>query len=152
MRILVATDAWDPQVNGVVRTLKSVAQAAKSFGAEFFFLTPQELSNVPVADISGYSFGDSVTANNRATGRPRVSRCLSYRDGRPNRVDAAAILPQARYYLHHQLPHSLSRLYFRPHSVSAVLGLGVASVVSQPGYCHYGGNPRAFHRTSHARF
>jgi len=48
MRILVATDAWDPQVNGVVRTLKSVAQAAKSFGAEFFFLTPENFRTLPL--------------------------------------------------------------------------------------------------------
>jgi hypothetical protein len=27
MRVLVATDAWKPQVNGVVRTLQSLAEA-----------------------------------------------------------------------------------------------------------------------------
>jgi glycosyltransferase involved in cell wall biosynthesis len=41
MRILVATDAWHPQVNGVVRTLTMMAQAAKADGAEVSFLTPQ---------------------------------------------------------------------------------------------------------------
>jgi glycosyltransferase involved in cell wall biosynthesis len=41
MRILVATDAWHPQVNGVVRTLTMMAQAAKAFGADVSFLTPQ---------------------------------------------------------------------------------------------------------------
>ena len=41
MRILVATDAWHPQVNGVVRTLTMMAQAAKADGAEISFLTPQ---------------------------------------------------------------------------------------------------------------
>jgi hypothetical protein len=48
MRILVATDAWEPQVNGVVRTLKCVAQAAKSFGVEFFFLTPKNFRTLPL--------------------------------------------------------------------------------------------------------
>lgn len=37
MRILVATDAWHPQVNGVVRTLTKLADAAKSLGVEFSF-------------------------------------------------------------------------------------------------------------------
>ena len=37
MRILVATDAWHPQVNGVVRTLTMVAEAATALGAEFSF-------------------------------------------------------------------------------------------------------------------
>jgi glycosyltransferase involved in cell wall biosynthesis len=41
MRVLVATDAWHPQVNGVVRTLAMMAEAAKAFGDEVSFLTPQ---------------------------------------------------------------------------------------------------------------
>src|ERR1700759_5086500 len=41
MRILVATDAWHPHVNGVVRTLTMMAEAAKAFGVEISFLTPQ---------------------------------------------------------------------------------------------------------------
>src|SRR5258706_3298758 len=41
MRILVATDAWHPQVNGVVRTLAMMAEAAKAFGVDVGFLTPQ---------------------------------------------------------------------------------------------------------------
>src|SRR3984885_1666150 len=41
MRILVATDAWHPQVNGVVRTLAMMAEAAKEFDDEVSFLTPQ---------------------------------------------------------------------------------------------------------------
>ena len=40
MRILVATDAWHPQVNGVVRTLTMMAEAAKALGVEVSFLTP----------------------------------------------------------------------------------------------------------------
>lgn len=41
MRILVATDAWHPQVNGVVRTLVMMAETAKTLGVEVSFLTPQ---------------------------------------------------------------------------------------------------------------
>jgi len=41
MRILVATDAWHPQVNGVVRTLAMMAEAASTLGAEISFLTPE---------------------------------------------------------------------------------------------------------------
>ena len=46
MRILVATDAWHPQVNGVVRTLAMVAEAAKAFDVEVSFLTPQSFRTV----------------------------------------------------------------------------------------------------------
>ena len=40
MKILVATDAWHPQVNGVVRTLVMMAKAARGLGVEIDFLTP----------------------------------------------------------------------------------------------------------------
>jgi glycosyltransferase involved in cell wall biosynthesis len=40
MRILIATDAWHPQVNGVVRTLTSLSRAAAKLGVDIEFLTP----------------------------------------------------------------------------------------------------------------
>jgi glycosyltransferase involved in cell wall biosynthesis len=46
MRILIATDAWHPQVNGVVRTLAMTAEAAKVLGADVSFLTPQSFRTV----------------------------------------------------------------------------------------------------------
>jgi glycosyltransferase involved in cell wall biosynthesis len=46
MRILIATDAWHPQVNGVVRTLTMVAEAAQGLGAEFSFITPESFRTV----------------------------------------------------------------------------------------------------------
>jgi len=39
-RILIATDAWAPQVNGVVRTLEALAAEAPSHNVEIVFLTP----------------------------------------------------------------------------------------------------------------
>jgi hypothetical protein len=48
MRILIATDAWRPQVNGVVSTLERMTQAAAEFGAEFEFLTPQGMWTAPL--------------------------------------------------------------------------------------------------------
>ncbi|OPF92618.1 GDP-mannose-dependent alpha-mannosyltransferase [Rhodopseudomonas palustris] len=46
MRILIATDAWHPQVNGVVRTLTMMAEAAKSLGVDVVFLTPETFPTV----------------------------------------------------------------------------------------------------------
>ena len=48
MRILVATDAWRPQVNGVVSTLERMTQAAAEFGAKFEFVTPQGMWTAPM--------------------------------------------------------------------------------------------------------
>jgi glycosyltransferase involved in cell wall biosynthesis len=41
MRVLIATDAWHPQVNGVVRTLAMMEEATKALGVDISFLTPQ---------------------------------------------------------------------------------------------------------------
>src|SRR5215470_11468022 len=48
MRILIATDAWHPQVNGVVRTLTSLSRAAANLGAQIELLTPDGFPSVPV--------------------------------------------------------------------------------------------------------
>jgi glycosyltransferase involved in cell wall biosynthesis len=48
MRVLVATDAWHPQVNGVVRTLTAVAEHAARLGSEIVFAAPDDFSSVPL--------------------------------------------------------------------------------------------------------
>jgi glycosyltransferase involved in cell wall biosynthesis len=53
MRILIATDAWHPQVNGVVRTLTSLARSASALGAEVEFLTPDGFPSVGVPTYPG---------------------------------------------------------------------------------------------------
>ncbi|GJM02558.1 MAG: GDP-mannose-dependent alpha-mannosyltransferase [Rhodomicrobium sp.] len=47
MRILIATDAWTPQVNGVVRTYQRVEEALLAEGHEVFFATPDRYRTVP---------------------------------------------------------------------------------------------------------
>ena len=45
-RILIVTDAWRPQINGVVRTLESLAANVRQFGAAIEFLTPEGFRSV----------------------------------------------------------------------------------------------------------
>lgn len=47
MRILIATDAWRPQVNGVVRTYEHLAKQLEAMGHTVFFLTPEQFHTVP---------------------------------------------------------------------------------------------------------
>ena len=48
MRLLIATDAWHPQVNGVVRSLENMAAAGAAFGFEPIFLTHQDFASAPL--------------------------------------------------------------------------------------------------------
>lgn len=41
MRVLIATDAWRPQINGVVRSLERMVAAAPDFGVTPHMLTPE---------------------------------------------------------------------------------------------------------------
>ncbi len=48
MAVLIATDAWHPQINGVVRTLEALAATARKLGTRVEFLTPQGFASLPV--------------------------------------------------------------------------------------------------------
>jgi glycosyltransferase involved in cell wall biosynthesis len=53
MRVLIATDAWHPQVNGVVRTLTSLARSALKLGVTVDFLSPDGFPSLPVPTYPG---------------------------------------------------------------------------------------------------
>lgn len=47
MRILIVTDAWHPQVNGVVRTLMSLREHLIATGYRTVMVTPEQFRNIP---------------------------------------------------------------------------------------------------------
>ncbi|AJK47273.1 glycosyltransferase family 4 protein [Burkholderia plantarii] len=47
MKIMIVTDAWEPQVNGVVRTLKSTSRELTALGHRVELLTPLEFRTIP---------------------------------------------------------------------------------------------------------
>ncbi|MFC4520147.1 glycosyltransferase family 4 protein [Cupriavidus pinatubonensis] len=47
MKILIVTDAWEPQVNGVVRTLKSTRRELEAMGHTVDMITPLEFRTLP---------------------------------------------------------------------------------------------------------
>src|ERR1700727_1115849 len=53
MKVLVATEPWPPQVNGVVRTLKSLERAAAKLGVTIDFLSPDGFPSFPVPTYPG---------------------------------------------------------------------------------------------------
>ncbi|MEM9385667.1 MAG: glycosyltransferase family 1 protein [Pseudomonadota bacterium] len=48
LRVVVATDAWKPQLNGVVRTLDVLGQELEKFGNEVRYITPNEFRSIPL--------------------------------------------------------------------------------------------------------
>ena len=52
LRVLIVTDAWHPQVNGVVRTLETLGRTLERFGNDVRFITPDMFRTVPLPTYS----------------------------------------------------------------------------------------------------
>jgi glycosyltransferase involved in cell wall biosynthesis len=115
MKILVATDAWHPQVNGVVRTLAMIAEAAKPLGAEITFLTPQSFRTFALPSYPGLRLALPKSAK---------IACL-IEDARPDSIHIATEGPIGiavrRYCRRHALPFTTSFHTRFPDYVSARL-------------------------------
>ncbi len=48
MRVLIATDAWEPQVNGVVRTLTRTIAELRAMGHEVEVVSPDQFTTLPL--------------------------------------------------------------------------------------------------------
>jgi glycosyltransferase involved in cell wall biosynthesis len=113
MRILVATDAWHPQVNGVVRTLTTTADSARALGAEVSFLTPESFRTFAMP-----SYRDLRLALPRPG---KVVRLIA--EARPDAIHIATEGPIGlsvrRYCRKHDLPFTTSFHTRFPDYVSA---------------------------------
>src|ERR1700736_3078584 len=113
MRILVATDAWAPQVNGVVRTLTMMADTAKPLGAEVSFLTPQSFRTFAMP-----SYRDLRVA---LPYQAKIARLIE--DARPDSIHIATEGPIGllvrRYCRKHEQPFTTSFHTRFPEYVSA---------------------------------
>ena len=48
LKIVIATDAWKPQLNGVVRTLDTLGTILTGLGNEVLYITPNDFKSVPM--------------------------------------------------------------------------------------------------------
>ena len=113
MRVLVATDAWHPQVNGVVRTLTSLAGSARKLGAEIVFLTPEGFPSVAMPTYP--SLRCAVPARREIAQRIEIAR--------PNAIHIATEGPIGHmvrsYCLKYGLPFTTSYTTRFPEYISA---------------------------------
>jgi glycosyltransferase involved in cell wall biosynthesis len=135
MRILIATDAWHPQVNGVVRTLTMTAEAAKSLGADVSFLTPQSFPTFAMPSYPDLRLALPYGA--------KIARLIE--DARPDSIHIATEGPIGlsvrRYCRKHGLPFTSGFHTRFPEYVSARLPVRESWIWAAL---------RAFHRGSQA--
>src|SRR5262245_53458463 len=56
MRVLIATDAWHPQICGVVRTLEALARSIEELGSSVKFLTPAGFASFSLPAYQGLAW------------------------------------------------------------------------------------------------
>lgn len=89
MRVLIATDAWAPQVDGVVRTLTSLARSAPWAGIEIVFSPRTDTDGV--APPGALAVGVLGEARSREAGaRPLARAAARARIRRPSGSDRPA--------------------------------------------------------------
>jgi glycosyltransferase involved in cell wall biosynthesis len=156
MRVLVATDAWQPQVNGVVRTLTSLARTARSLGVGIEFLSPDGFPSVPLPTYPGLRLalpsrrrvarrideakpdaihiategpiGHAVRAYCRRRGRPFTT---SYTTRFPEYISARAPIPESWIY-------SALRRFHAPATVTMVATPSLFTELAQRGFSNLG--------------
>jgi len=156
MRVLIATDAWHPQVNGVVRTLTSLSQTARRLGVDVEFLTPQGFPDFPVPTYPGLRLalprareiarrietakpdaihiategpiGYMVRAYCRSRGRPFTT---SYTTRFPEYISARVPVPQAWIY-------SALRRFHAAAAVTMVATQSLMTELAQRGFANLG--------------
>ena len=69
MKILIVTDAWYPQVNGVCRTLKNLGDELKKIGHKVEYIEPNQFFTVPMPKYNEIKLSLNVW--------PRVGRLIS---------------------------------------------------------------------------
>ena len=52
MKICIVTDAWAPQINGVVITLENTIRELKRMGHEVLVIEPSGFANIPCPSYS----------------------------------------------------------------------------------------------------
>jgi len=156
MRVLVATDAWDPQVNGVVRTLTSLARTARGLGVDIEFLSPDGFTTFPVPTYPGLRLafpgrrriahrieqakpdaihiategpiGHAVRAYCRRHGRPFTT---SYTTRFPEYISARAPIPESWIY-------AALRRFHAPATVTMVATPSLMSELRGRGFSNLG--------------
>jgi glycosyltransferase involved in cell wall biosynthesis len=156
MRVLIATDAWHPQVNGVVRTLTSLSQSARRLGVSVEFLTPEGFPDFQVPTYPGLRLalprareiarrietaqpdaihiategpiGYMVRAYCRKRGRPFTT---SYTTRFPEYISARVPVPQAWIY-------SALRRFHAAATVTMVATPSLMTELAQRGFANLG--------------
>lgn len=144
MRILVATDAWKPQVNGVVNTYVNLEREARGAGFSLSFMTPAEFNTVPLPGYSEIRLALAWASDAARIVERERPDCIHI--ATEGSIGFAMRAYCIRNRLHHELSHPLSGIRRSPLPPAAFLELRDGALVSQCRLRRDGGNALALRR------
>ncbi|MEM7541063.1 MAG: glycosyltransferase family 1 protein [Pseudomonadota bacterium] len=102
MRIAIVTDAWYPQVNGVVRTLSTTGRYLEMQGHTVYFVNPQEFQTIPCPTYPEIRLAIVLGSG--------IARRLDYFQAEAIHIATEGPLGHAtrRYCVHRKLPFTTS--------------------------------------------
>lgn len=141
IRVAIASDAWRPQVNGVVRSLENMAAHAAAFNAHVAFITPDQFRTLAMPgypEIRLALAGAGAMARRLETLRPDYVHIAT--EGPIGRAVRAACLAQGRMFTtsyHTRFPEYLAARLPVPEALTYSLlrrfhNSGAAVMVSTP--------------------
>ena len=96
IRLLIATDAWRPQVNGVVRSIERLVDELPRLGAEVTILSPGWFRSVPLPDLHGNPPGHRAAVDVRPPYRGDQAGRHPRRHRGAGRLRRAPLVPAQR--------------------------------------------------------
>jgi hypothetical protein len=110
MRIMIVTDAWLPQTNGVVNTLSQTALWLGRNGHDVQVVTPGDFPSLPCPTYPEIRVCFIRVFKVGAAHRCLSTRGTAHRDGGPTRVCRAPLLHLSESAVHKFLSHAFSAI------------------------------------------
>jgi hypothetical protein len=156
MRVLIATDAWHPQINGVVRTLLSLGESLRGLGVTPRFFTPDGFPSVAVPTYPGLRCAlpnprevarriDETTPDAIHIAREgpigHMTRCYCLARGLPFTTSYTTRYPEyisARFPLPEAVSYAYLRRFHAPARVTMVATKSLMTELAAKGFQHLG--------------
>lgn len=121
MKILTVTDAWQPQVNGVVRTIEATHHECENLGHETALITPRQFSTLPCPRYPEIRL--SVLPYRRVTQLMKLHLSAGQETAIHIATEGPLGMAARRYCIQHGLPFTTAYHTRFPQYVHAMFGL-----------------------------
>ncbi len=151
MKIALITDAWAPQVNGVVRTLLAITRLLGKWGHEVLVISPDQYRSIPCPSYPEIrlAIGGGPSVGSRIESfAPEAVHIAT--EGPLGLAARRHCISQGRA-VHHRLSHPFPGICRAAHRSAGIAFLGLYPLVPSAFRRHNGGDRKRPGRTSRAR-